>query len=180
MSNRQGNRKANNSKNTSSPSPAPQTQSIGMNPMFMNMFTSLLQQMNVAESVEIDDIKEKIVNKVLGKIGISPDKLEQMCDDGTSHKVLNLIDDLSSTKSYDFLILHTYKEGNTGYISFKGTYKDAKQHALLCLGKEHGMLDVLPDEEPYLVRRYPIYTLRTDRVTIEVIPHASWISIENP
>jgi hypothetical protein len=165
------NRKSNNA-------PVPQQPQVGINPMFMNMFSSLLQQMNVNESMEIDELKEKMVSKILRKIGISREKMENMCENGEGHKILGLIDDLSSTKTYDFLIVYTYPEGNGGYVSFKGTYKDAKKHALECLGREHGMLNSLPDEASYLVRKYPVYTLKTDRVTIEVLPHASWVPLD--
>jgi len=70
-----------------------------------------------------------------------------------------------------YLISHKYASGNYGYISYRGTYTDAMRHALLCLGREHGMYGDLPDESKYLVQRYPIYTLRTERVLIELIPY---------
>lgn len=156
------------------------TTNITENPMFTNVFASLMQQMNSVSSdyIEVDELKEKIVQKVLDKLGLDPNRLQSLCESGKGSDVLASIDRLEDTKAHDFLIAHSYPEGNHGYIAYKGSYEGAKRHALVCLGKEHGMFDGIPDEDKYCVRRYPVYTLQTNRVVIEVIPHASWVSIE--
>lgn len=155
-------------------------QNMMMNPMFASLFSSLMQQMGGIpdDYIEVEDLKEKIVQKVLKKLGIDPSKLESMCNNGKGNDILQSVDNLEDTKSHDFLIVHTYQPGNYGYIVYKGNYEGAKRHALSCLGREHGMYDSLPNEEDYCVRRFPVYTLQTDKVRIEVLPHASWVSLE--
>lgn len=148
-------------------------QNVMTNPVFAGLFSSLMQQMDI----EVDELKENIVQKVLAKLGIDSSKLETLCSNGKGRDILASVDNLDDRKSHDFLIVHTYPQGNYGYIRYSGSYNDAKKHALLCLGKEHGMYNSLPDEEGYCVRKYPIYTLETEKVRIEVIPHASWISL---
>lgn len=144
-----------------------------------DVLSEMMNQMGRSyRSGELSDLKENIVKRVLTKIGIDPSSLEDLHEKGKSNDILTSLDDLSYSKSHDFLIVLTYKNDRYGYISYTGTYEDAKKHALYCLGKEHGMHGCLPNEQSYLVRRYPIYTLETDYVRIEVVPHASWVSIE--
>jgi hypothetical protein len=155
-------------------------QSMMSNPLFASMFGSLMQEMNTVtdNAGDVDELKEQIVQKVLSKLGIESSRLETLCRSGKGMNIIASIDGLEDTKTHDFLIVHTYPAGNLGYITFKGNYEDAKRHALSCLAKEHGMYDHLPDEKQYCIRRYPIYTLETESVRIEVIPHASWISLD--
>jgi hypothetical protein len=148
---------------------------IVQNTTFLNMFTTLMNQVDT-ECVDVNDLKDRVFEKVISKIGLDMKSVEDLQNAGKSSDILHSVDKLEDTKSHDFLVVHTYPNGNYGYVVYKGTYKDAKKHGLVCLGREHGMYDGIPDEESYLVRRYPIYTLATEKVRIEVVPHGSWVS----
>ena len=122
------------------------------NPMFMNLFNSLMGQ--------VEDIPEEVS---------IPYKVDNIV------VPVEIIDDVNNQR---YLVSHKYPSGNHGYISYRGNYRDATRHALVCLGREHGMFDGVPDEEQYLIKREPIYTLKTDRVLIELIPYGSRSSFE--
>lgn len=143
------------------------------------MLKNLMEQVStIEESDEVEILKNKIVSIVLGKIGVDSRQLESLCKKKKTGSILSAVASLTSAKAHDFLIVSTYPDGNYGYLIYKGTYEGAKKEALHILGREYGVMDVLPKEETYLQRRYPIYTLATDKIRVEVVPHGSHISLD--
>lgn len=159
----------------------PQVQNPMQNPMFANMLSQMMS--NASES---EKIMEKVLDIVMKKIGITHERFEKLCSEGKENQILSLVTTLTTTRSHEFIICTTYCNGNNGfddgsygYTAFTGTFKDAKKHALEVLGHEHRMTDGIPNEKTYLVRKYPIYTLQTNAVRVQVYPFSSHIITED-
>lgn len=146
--------------------------------MFNNLMGNSPNKELPKEENNIEELKEKIVESVLKKIGIPISQLDDLCSRGKGHDIISSIEKLEDSKAHDFLIAYTYNSGAYGYIHFTGNYIEAKKHALLCLAKDYGV-DGSAREEDVLIREFPVYTIGTDKVKIEVLPHASWISMDH-
>jgi len=151
------------------------------NPMFANMLSQMMSSASESEKV-----MEKVLDIVMKKIGLTHEIFEKLCSEGKENQILSLVNTLTTTRSHEFIICTTYCNGNNGfddgsygYTAFTGTFKDAKRHALQVLGLEYRMTDGIPDEKTYLVRKYPIYTLQTNAVRVQVYPFSSHIITED-
>jgi len=125
-------------------------------------------------NTSISLLKEQIVSITLSKIGLSVDKLYKMSSD----EILRMVSNLNDRRVHDFIVHYSYPSGSFGYLSYTGTYDNAKKYALEFVAKEYGIYDSRI-EDSYVTREYPIYTISTKDICVEVIPRASYIAYYN-
>lgn len=134
------------------------------------MANSTLSVTDSKMSDDVNVLKDALVDIVLGEIGIDANTLSKLCAEGKGDDILNTVKNLSTRRSHDWMITHTYPGGSYGYVIFKGTHESAKKHAIFCLKREAVDMDNADIQE---IER-PIYTLLTKKVRVQVIPYASW------